>query len=100
MTRTIAASALGRIPDLPDDAVPCLIQALEDTSITTASEAARSLGIIGPRAKTAVPALLKFYPKQGGRPTAAAEALLSIAPETAAQHGIFPPGKVPPSLYE
>ena len=86
-TRSMAANALGRIPDLSDAVIVSMIDALNDSSPNTRNSAAQSLGLSGARATNALPALIKLLRTEGFVSTVP-RAIARIAPIEAARLGI------------
>jgi HEAT repeat protein len=59
IVRSSAATALGRISQCPERAVPALLQAMDDPDENVQQSAIRALAAFGPHAKTTVPALIR-----------------------------------------
>ena len=92
--RSASAHALGRFPDLPHEAMEALVAALDDPVSSVASDAALALGKgFGPRARSAVPALLDHWRRTG---YSTSEALTLVDPKTAKRVG----ATHPPNPYE
>lgn len=88
-TRRVAVYAMAKIPALPDAAIETLAKVLDDPAAPRdlVNSAVQALGAMGPRAKVAVPALLRLSQPSSPIPMAKF-ALTQIDPETAAQHGV------------
>lgn len=87
--RRVAASAIGGIPALPDPALEALAKVLDDPNAPRdlMMAAVQSLAAAGPRAKVAVPALVRLSQPSSPIPNAKS-ALTQIDPETAEKHGL------------
>jgi HEAT repeat protein len=88
-TRRVAAYAMSKIPALPDAAIEALAKVLDDPDAPRdlVNSAVQALAAMGPRAKVAVPALLRLSQPSSPIPMAKFT-LTQIDPETAAQHGV------------
>jgi HEAT repeat protein len=87
--RWTAAYAMRRIPVLPDAAIEALAKVLDDPAAPRdlVNASMEALAAAGPRAKVAVPALLRLAQPSSPFPMAKM-ALTQIDPEAATQHGV------------
>ena len=85
-----AAAALVRIQAEPDHAIPALIGCLLDRQGHGRSDVVEALGEYGPKAKAAVPMLVKLLPGRSSKEIVAAvpAALKKIDPDTALKAGV------------
>jgi hypothetical protein len=85
-----AATALVRIQAEPDRAIPALIGCLLDPQGHGRSDVVEALGEYGPKAKAAVPMLVKLLPGRSSKEIVAAvpAALKKIDPDTALKAGV------------